>query len=132
MVPLMVSMNAVSSAGVIRADRSVNPTRSTKPTANLYRSRLSSTVAGNDLLSLSVAPTRPSSALFLASGDGTFAPGPIAAGFILPRLIGNRGATTTLPRTSLVFAAGLIVLILLLFTLGAGCAPGPSRSVRSR
>ena len=70
-------------------------------------------MTGNYLYPVYVAQTLRASAAWFAAGEIAFAIGAIAAGFILPRLIGRHSAANTIPATMLVFLAGLLVLIFL-------------------
>jgi MFS family permease len=74
-------------------------------------------MAGNYLFPIYVAQTLKASAIYFAGGEITFALGAIVAGFLLPRLIGEHSAASTIPATMLVFLAGLLVLILFRFPL---------------
>ena len=70
-------------------------------------------MAGNYLFPIYVAQTLQASAVWFAGGEITFALGAIAAGFLLPKLIGQHSAANTIPVTMLVFLAGLLLLIML-------------------
>jgi MFS family permease len=72
-------------------------------------------MAGNYLFPIYVAQTLQAGAGWFAGGEIAFAVGAIAAGFLLPRLIGRHSAANTIPATMLVFLAGLVVLIVLRF-----------------
>lgn len=68
-------------------------------------------MAGNYLLPIYVAQTLRAGPGWFAAGEIAFACGAIAAGFMLPRLIGRHSAADTLPGTMLVFLAGLLLVI---------------------
>lgn len=68
-------------------------------------------MAGNYLLPIYVAQTLRAGPGWFAAGEIAFALGAIAAGFMLPRLIGRHSAADTLPGTMLVFLAGLLVVL---------------------
>ncbi len=74
-------------------------------------------MAGNYLFPIYVAQTLQASAAYFAGGEIAFAAGAVAAGFVLPRLIGRHTAANTIPATMLVFLAGLLLLVLLRFPL---------------
>ncbi len=68
-------------------------------------------MAGNYLLPIYVAQTLRAGPGWFAAGEIAFALGAIAAGFMLPRLIGRHSAADTLPGTMLVFLAGVLVVL---------------------
>ncbi len=68
-------------------------------------------MAGNYLLPIYVAQTLRAGPGWFAAGEIAFALGAIAAGFMLPRLIGRHSASDTLPGTMLVFLAGLLIVL---------------------
>ncbi len=68
-------------------------------------------MAGNYLLPIYVAQTLRAGHGWFAAGEIAFALGAIAAGFMLPRLIGRHSASDTLPGTMLVFLAGLLIVL---------------------
>lgn len=70
-------------------------------------------MAGNYLFPIYVTQTLQADAKVFAGGEILFALGAIAAGFVLPRLIGRHSAANTIPVTMTVFLGGLLVLILL-------------------
>lgn len=72
-------------------------------------------MASNYLFPIYVSQTLHASAVYFAGAEITFALGSIAAGFLLPRLIGRHSAANTIPATMLVFLAGLIVIIVFRF-----------------
>lgn len=72
-------------------------------------------MAGNYLFPIFVAHTLHAGAILFAAGEITFALGAILAGFVLPRLIAQHSAGTTIPMTMVVFLAGLVMIIVLRF-----------------
>lgn len=74
-------------------------------------------MAGNYLFPIYVSQTLQASAAYFAGGEIAFALGAIAAGFFLPRLIGQHSAANTIPGTMFVFLAGLLILIVFRFPL---------------
>jgi MFS family permease len=74
-------------------------------------------MAGNYLFPIYVSQTLHASAAWFAGGEIAFACGSIAAGFMLPRLIGRHSAATTIPFTMLVFIVGLTILVVIQFPL---------------
>jgi MFS family permease len=72
-------------------------------------------MAGNYLFPIYVAQTLHAGAAWFAGGEIAFAMGAILAGAILPRLIAQHSAATTIPGTMFVFLAGLIVIIVFQF-----------------
>jgi len=84
-------------------------------------------MAGNYLFPIYVTQTLHASALYFAGGEITFAIGAIFAGALLPRLISQHSAATTIPGTMFVYLAGLVVVIVLphpLIYLAAGTLLG--------
>jgi MFS family permease len=70
-------------------------------------------MVGNYLFPIYVAQTLQAGAGWFAGGEITFAFGAILAGFILPRLIAQHSAATTIPGTILVFLLGLVLIVAL-------------------
>lgn len=70
-------------------------------------------MTGNYLYPIYVSQTLQAGAAWFAAGEITFALGSIAAGLMLPRLIGRHSAANTIPVTMLIFLAGLLVLVFL-------------------
>jgi MFS family permease len=68
-------------------------------------------MTANYLFPIYVAHTLQASAAWFAGGEIAFALGAIAAGALLPRLIGKHSAARTVPVTMLIFLAGLLVVI---------------------
>ena len=84
-------------------------------------------MTGNYLFPIYVAQTLHASAVYFAGGEITFAIGAICAGALLPRLISQHSAATTIPGTMVVYLAGLVLLIVLphpLIYLAAGTLLG--------
>jgi MFS family permease len=84
-------------------------------------------MAGNYLFPIYVSQTLHAGAGWFAGGEITFALGAIAAGALLPRLIGQHSAANTIPGTMLVFAGGLVLILLVrlpLVYLAAGTLLG--------
>jgi MFS family permease len=84
-------------------------------------------MAGNYLFPIYVSQTLHASALWFAGGEITFALGAIAAGALLPRLIAQHSAATTIPATMLVFLGGLVLVLVVkvpLIYLAAGVLLG--------
>jgi MFS family permease len=69
-------------------------------------------MAGNYLFPIYVAQTLHASAVYFAGGEITFAIGAICAGALLPRLISQHSAATTIPGTMAFYLVGLVVIIL--------------------
>ncbi|MEO6244710.1 MAG: MFS transporter [Opitutaceae bacterium] len=72
-------------------------------------------MASNYLFPIYVAQTLQAGAGWFAAGEIAFSLGAIAAGFMLPRLIGRHSAAATIPATMLVFLAGMIVICVFRF-----------------
>lgn len=70
-------------------------------------------MAGNYLFPIYVSQTLQAGAAWFAGGEIVFALGAILAGALLPRLISQHSAATTIPGTMLVFLAGLVLVITL-------------------
>lgn len=68
-------------------------------------------MTGNYLFPIYVSQTLHAGALWFAGGEITFALGAIAAGALLPRLIAQHSAATTIPTTMLVFFGGLVLVL---------------------
>jgi MFS family permease len=84
-------------------------------------------MAGNYLFPIYVAQTLHASAVWFAGGEITFAVGAILAGALLPKLLAQTSAATTIPGTILVFLVGLIIVTFVphpLVYLGAGALLG--------
>lgn len=69
-------------------------------------------MAGNYLFPIYVSQTLHASATWFAGGEITFAIGAVCAGFLLPRLISQHSAASTIPLTMLVFLVGLLAVII--------------------
>ncbi|HVS51854.1 MAG TPA: MFS transporter [Opitutaceae bacterium] len=74
-------------------------------------------MAGNYLFPIYVTETLHANAIWFAGGEIAFACGAVLAGALLPRLIAQHTAATTIPATMFVFLAGLIAVIALRFPL---------------
>ncbi len=74
-------------------------------------------MAGNYLFPVYVAQTLHASASWFAGGEIAFATGAILAGALLPRLLAQRSAASTIPGTMIVFLLGLVMIIALRFPL---------------
>lgn len=70
-------------------------------------------MAGNYLFPIYVAQTLHASALYFAGGEIVFAIGAILAGFVLPRLISQHSAASTIPATMFSYFVGLVIITLL-------------------
>ncbi len=84
-------------------------------------------MAGNYLFPIYVSQTLHAGAIWFAGGEITFALGAIAAGALLPRLIAQHSAATTIPATMLVFLGGLVLVLVVklpLIYLAAGVLLG--------
>jgi MFS family permease len=84
-------------------------------------------MAGNYLFPIYVSQTLHAGAIWFAGGEITFALGAIAAGALLPRLIAQHSAATTIPATMLVFLGGLVLVLVVqapLVYLAAGVLLG--------
>ena len=84
-------------------------------------------MAGNYLFPIYVSQTLHAGAAWFAGGEITFALGAIAAGALLPRLIAQHSAATTIPVTMLVFLGGLVLVLVVklpLIYLAAGVLLG--------
>lgn len=84
-------------------------------------------MAGNYLFPIYVSQTLHASAAWFAGGEIVFALGAILAGALLPRLISQHSAATTIPGTMLVFLVGLVLMITIrhpLVYLAAGALLG--------
>jgi MFS family permease len=84
-------------------------------------------MTANYLFPIYVSQTLHAGAEWFAGGEITFAFGAIAAGALLPRLIAQHSASTTIPATMLVFLGGLVLVLLVripLVYLGAGLLLG--------
>jgi hypothetical protein len=68
-------------------------------------------MAGNYLFPIYVAQTLHAPASLFAGGEIVFAGGAVVAGLLLPRLISQHSASTTIPGTMLAFLAGLVTLL---------------------
>lgn len=68
-------------------------------------------MAANYLFPIYVAHTLHASAVWFAAGEIAFAIGAIGAGALLPRLLAQHTAATTIPGTMLAFLAGLLAVI---------------------
>ncbi len=67
-------------------------------------------MAGNYLFPIYVSQTLHASAIWFAGGEVTFAIGAVLAGALLPRLLAQTSAATTIPGTILVFLLGLLIV----------------------
>jgi MFS family permease len=74
-------------------------------------------MTGNYLFPIYVTETLHADAIWFAGGEIAFAIGAILAGALLPRLIAQHTAATTIPGTMFVFLAGLLAVIVLRFPL---------------
>jgi hypothetical protein len=84
-------------------------------------------MTANYLFPIYVSQTLHAGAGWFAGGEITFALGAIAAGAILPRLIAQHSAATTIPSTMLVFLVGLVLVLVVripLVYLAAGLLLG--------
>jgi MFS family permease len=70
-------------------------------------------MAGNYLFPIYVSQTLHASAAWFAGGEITFALGAVLAGALLPRLISQHSAASTIPGTMIVFLVGLLLVIFL-------------------
>lgn len=68
-------------------------------------------MAGNYLFPIYVAQTLHAPASLFAGGEIIFAAGAVLAGALLPRLLAQHSASTTIPGTMLAFLAGLFVFV---------------------
>lgn len=68
-------------------------------------------MAGNYLFPIYVSQTLHASAGWFAGGEIAFAVGAIIAGVLLPRLIKEHSAFSTIPGTMVAFALGLVVVV---------------------
>lgn len=69
-------------------------------------------MAGNYLFPIYVAQTLNAKAGLFAAGEIVFAAGAVVAGVLLPRLLAQHSAASTIPGTMLAFLAGLVVLVI--------------------
>lgn len=67
-------------------------------------------MAGNYLFPIYVADTLHASAAVFAGGEIVFAIGAIGAGALLPRLLAQRSAASTIPGAMVVFLIGLVIV----------------------
>lgn len=84
-------------------------------------------MAGNYLFPIYVSQTLHAGAAWFAGGEIVFALGAVFAGALLPRLISQHSAATTIPGTMLVFLLGLVLVITIrhpLIYLAAGALLG--------
>ncbi|MEO5959449.1 MAG: MFS transporter [Opitutaceae bacterium] len=72
-------------------------------------------MAGNYLFPIYVTETLRASAAYFAGGEIAFAAGAVLAGALLPRLIAQHTAATTIPATMFLFLAGLLLVIVFRF-----------------
>lgn len=70
-------------------------------------------MVGNYLFPIYVAETLKAGATIFGAGEVVFAIGAIIAGLFLPRLLARTSADVTIPVTMIVFALGLVVLLIL-------------------
>jgi MFS family permease len=70
-------------------------------------------MAANYLFPIYVTETLHATAIWFAGGEITFAIGAMAAGAMLPKLIGRHSAAKTIPVTMFVFLGGLLMVIFL-------------------
>jgi MFS family permease len=68
-------------------------------------------MAGNYLFPIYVAQTLHAKAELFAGGEIVFAAGAVLAGVLLPRLLAQHSAASTIPGTMVAFLAGLVVLV---------------------
>lgn len=73
-------------------------------------------MAANYLFPIYVAEVLHADAKVFGLGEAAFAIGAVAAGFLLPRLIGQHSAYHTMSATMLVFLVGIVIVIFLPFT----------------
>lgn len=69
-------------------------------------------MAGNYLFPIYVAQTLHAQAGVFAAGEIVFAAGAVVAGALLPRLLAQHSAASTIPGTMIAFLAGLVVLVI--------------------
>ncbi|MEO7798860.1 MAG: MFS transporter [Opitutaceae bacterium] len=68
-------------------------------------------MSGNYLFPIYVAQTLHAKAGLFAGGEIVFAAGSVLAGLLLPRLLAQHSASTTIPGTMFAFLCGLVVLV---------------------
>jgi MFS family permease len=79
-------------------------------------------MAGNYLFPIYVSDTLHASAAYFAGGEIVFALGAILAGAVLPRLITQHSAASTIPGTMIIFLLGLAIVFTLRLPMAYLCA----------